>query len=138
MTPEQRDRFALRMVQTWPKGPGQSIWAETVAELDYPACEQAYALLRREDERPPSCARFLAAYRTFDKPTSWARPVAGGPPLSFDEYIDKLHAKADAGDHDAEANLDIWADNESRGLTKLIANVIQPMPDGFLDDDGAF
>lgn len=118
MTPTQRDTLAVRFAQTWPNGPGQTIWAESIDDLDYPQAAKAYDKLRREEERPPSIARFLSAYRTFDTAPQWARPLGdNGPAMSFDQYIGRLSKRANEGEQEAEAMLDIWTDNEHRGLS---------------------
>lgn len=116
MTPTQRDAMAVKIAQTWPNGPSQAVWSDSLDELDYPQASKAYDKLRRDEERPPSVARFLAMYRTFDTPIDWKQPY-DGPPISFDQYIQRLGAKASEGDQHAAAMLDIWADNEKRGLT---------------------
>jgi len=48
---------------------------------------------------------------TVDEQTS-----ADGPTMTFDEYIATLISSANAGDTDAARMLDLWADNEHRGL----------------------
>lgn len=50
------------MISTWPIGVRGHVWTETIHPLDFDHAHAAYIALRDTEERPPSVARFMAAY----------------------------------------------------------------------------
>jgi len=68
-------RLVNLLISTWPAGVKGYVWTDTLGPLDHDPALAAYLELREHDERPPSVARYLAAYhaqraRTDDPPTS--------------------------------------------------------------------
>lgn len=102
-----------RIVQTWPNGPKGRIWTEALSELPDPGrAGTAYVRLRNECEHPPTIARFLAVYRSLDTYTGWGRQLPNYEAyeaISFAEYIARLTAQADRGDHQAATELERWS-----------------------------
>lgn len=122
MTQDQAEKLGLSINHTWRNSPPPDIWAEELAALNYNQAEATYRKLRRESETSPSIARFLGVYHTLTQPEQiWTKPDRDGPPMSYAEYMDRLIIRAGNGDPEAHEMLDIWADNENRGLsiTKL-------------------
>jgi hypothetical protein len=109
-----------RIVGTWPMSPKGYLWTEALHDLDYGPALATYVQLRDEtDEQRISIARFKQAYRGIDGTGNTGRRHphdhdTAGPPISFDEYIALLTAKAHAGDTDAAELLDVWAQNLAR------------------------
>ena len=123
MDATQRAQLVDRIVTTWPNGPKGVIWTEALTdhdEITFTAALDVYKHLRDTAERnnPPSIALFLATWRARWQHTrvEYVQPADYGPVMSFDEYITTLIARSTAGDTDATRMLDLWADNEHRGL----------------------
>ena len=78
MTPAAAETLAVKISQTWPKGPPVDVWAEDITDLDEGAAGTAFVKLRREAQYPPTIAQFRAtafSLRTTDAST---RPEACG------------------------------------------------------------
>jgi hypothetical protein len=123
MDATQRAQLVDRIVTTWPNGPKGVIWTETLTDHDditFTAALDVYKHLRDTVERnnPPSIALYLATWRARWQrtPAEHARPDNDGPAMSFDEYYATLIRSADTGHTDATRMLDLWTDNERRGL----------------------
>jgi len=63
MNPNDCARLVNLLVSTWPSGVKGHVWTDTLGALDYDPARSAYVSLRDSEERPPSVARYLAAYR---------------------------------------------------------------------------
>jgi hypothetical protein len=63
MTPQEARQLAVRIHETWTRGPSVDIWCEELERLDAGTAGTTYARLRREEEHAPSIAKFLAVYR---------------------------------------------------------------------------
>jgi len=123
MDESHRAQLVNRIVTTWPNGPKGPIWTEALTdhyEVTFAEALDVYKHLRDTVERnnPPSIALFLATWRARWQrpPVVYARADDHTPTTSFDEYIATLIHSANAGDTDATRMLDLWADNEHRGL----------------------
>jgi hypothetical protein len=55
-------RLVNLVVSTWPSGVKGHVWTEALIGYDYDLARAAYVDLRDSDEKPPSVARFIAAY----------------------------------------------------------------------------
>jgi hypothetical protein len=113
-------KLTERIVGTWPASPKGFVWTEELLTLDAAIARAAIAQLTHEhDEARLPVSRFLAVYRAIrDQGNTGRRHPhdhdTDGPPMSFDEYIALLTAKAHAGDTDAGELLDVWAENLAR------------------------
>ena len=121
MNETEAKKLTERIVGTWPASPKGFVWTEELLPLDASTAHAAVTrLVREHEESRLPIARFLAVYRAIDKQNHPRRhdTVAhdDGPTMSFDEYIATLIHSANAGDTDATRMLDLWADNEHRGL----------------------
>lgn len=75
MNEDQAQRFAQRMIETWPNGPRRNIWYDIALKLHDPdAARQAYADLERS-AATISTALFHTAYQSAKRKT-----VTSGPP----------------------------------------------------------
>lgn len=60
MTPAAAETLAVKISQTWPKGPPVDVWVEDITDLDEGAAGTAFVKLRRESQYPPTIAQFRA------------------------------------------------------------------------------
>lgn len=72
MNTAQASALALKIAQTWTRGPSPDIWEEELAPLDHARAEEAYRQLRREAKHPPVIADLLERYNRL-------RGSAGAP-----------------------------------------------------------
>lgn len=123
MNTDQADSLAVLITKTWRNSPPPDIWAEELLPLGANRAEAAYRKLRREAERTPTIAWYLATYNAMpvsflDEPYEWTPQVRREDnAISYAEYMDLLVVRAGNGDAPANEMLDIWADNEARGLS---------------------
>ena len=77
MTADECARIVNLVVSTWPAGPKGHAWTEAIRDLAYADARAAYESVRDVEDRPPSIARYLAAYRAVR-----ARVAAETPPMT--------------------------------------------------------
>lgn len=74
MNDDQAQRFAQRMIETWPNGPRRNIWHDIALKLhDRDAALAAYADLERTSSSI-STAQFHTAYQSAKRKTEAYRP----------------------------------------------------------------
>jgi hypothetical protein len=62
MIESDRARLVNLLTSTWPAGVKGYVWTDTLGPLDHALAHSAYVELRDHEDRPPSVARFVAAY----------------------------------------------------------------------------
>ena len=73
MTPTEANDLAVRIVNTWPRGPGIEIWADVLIELHTGPAGTAYIRLRNDTDNAPSVHRYLTVYRALHTAASDAK-----------------------------------------------------------------
>jgi hypothetical protein len=79
MIDDDAARLVNMIISTWPAGVKGYVWTDVLRDLEQAEALEAYRQLRDGEERPPSVAKFLAAYHA-----ARARSNPPGP----DAYID--------------------------------------------------
>lgn len=75
MTHSEARDLAVRIRETWTGGgPSVDVWIEELEPLDAGTAGTTLVRLRREEERAPSIAKFLATYRALATPHNVDRP----------------------------------------------------------------
>jgi hypothetical protein len=92
---EARD-LAVKLTASWPRDPGVDIstWIDEIRVLDPGTVGTTIVRLRRDLERPPTIARFLAVYRSLDTASAAAQHV-DCPDCAGDGWVtaqDRVHA----------------------------------------------
>ena len=110
-----------RLTSTWPLGVRGHVWTDELAKLaDYERARTVVELLTISDEPPPSVARFLAVYRSLERPAGWERPEDTGPPVAPAAYRAGVERRAAAGDPAAIAELEVWRRNRANRVTAAL------------------
>lgn len=63
MNSRTAEALALKIAQTWSRGPAPDIWQEILTPLHHNVAEEAYSRLRIEARHPPAIADFMDRYR---------------------------------------------------------------------------
>jgi hypothetical protein len=65
VTPTEARQLAVKLKETWHGGPSVDVWVEELEPLHAGTAGTTLVRLRREEDRAPSIAKFLALYRSL-------------------------------------------------------------------------